>query len=357
VAKYIEWYLTEAESQLQGRLRRDRLHEVLSETEAHLRDTAEDMTSHGMSEQDAELAAIERFGRVSTFVGYVCKARYQKLAIRLLFIGSLAVTAMASITFLLWVSTRSRGYSSTQASLLGLAAATCLLLAGSSLTGRRRIWPVVIGGLVGCVAGFAIAWPLGAHYETSRQLQFANAYDRAFERLQNDIDQMNRGRVAFQTGNAALIKEFTRIYADRAPENSRVDSSTTAYLIPREANPQFFNKGRAELFNSYYTGQMTVAYPEFFDRALKLESARYLWQRNTPGAIELALAYQADATSQAKIFHSKVSGENLWILGATAGLGCSLVGVFSLVAALLLHLLIARLTTSSRRSYLRRKLA
>ena len=58
MAKFIDWYLVEAESLLRGQLRQDRIHDVLSEAEAHLRDGVEDLVAHGMSEDDARRAAV-----------------------------------------------------------------------------------------------------------------------------------------------------------------------------------------------------------------------------------------------------------------------------------------------------------
>ncbi len=65
MSRYIDWYLVELEGMTKDRLRGDRFHDLIRETEAHLRDTSRDFQASGMSEEEADLVAIERFGRVS----------------------------------------------------------------------------------------------------------------------------------------------------------------------------------------------------------------------------------------------------------------------------------------------------
>jgi hypothetical protein len=65
MGKYIDWYLVELEGRLQKTLRSDEVHDLVSQTAAHLSDSAAQLQESGMSEKDSELAAMERFGRIS----------------------------------------------------------------------------------------------------------------------------------------------------------------------------------------------------------------------------------------------------------------------------------------------------
>ena len=67
--KYLDWYLVEIESQVRDRMRIDRVHTLLHETEQHLTEIYEENLAAGMSDEDAQLAALQRFGPVSQVSG------------------------------------------------------------------------------------------------------------------------------------------------------------------------------------------------------------------------------------------------------------------------------------------------
>ncbi|MCX7801069.1 MAG: hypothetical protein N2109_12115 [Fimbriimonadales bacterium] len=60
--RYIEWYLAELERRLARRVTRERLHQLLAETETHLSERSEELRREGMEPRAAELAAIDAFG-------------------------------------------------------------------------------------------------------------------------------------------------------------------------------------------------------------------------------------------------------------------------------------------------------
>jgi len=62
MGKYLDWYLVELESFLEGRLRRDAAHDLVCQAEAHLAESAEDFRARGMDAKASEIAAIQRFG-------------------------------------------------------------------------------------------------------------------------------------------------------------------------------------------------------------------------------------------------------------------------------------------------------
>jgi hypothetical protein len=65
MGKYIDWYLVELESRLQNSLRPDEVHDLVSQTAAHLADSSAQLEATGMSLKESELAALEKFGRVN----------------------------------------------------------------------------------------------------------------------------------------------------------------------------------------------------------------------------------------------------------------------------------------------------
>ncbi|HJP83407.1 MAG TPA: hypothetical protein VJ835_07860 [Fimbriimonadaceae bacterium] len=71
--KYIHWYLVEVESQVRERLRIDHVHTLLQETEQHLTQIYSENLANGMSDEDAQLAALQRFGPVSQVTGRASK--------------------------------------------------------------------------------------------------------------------------------------------------------------------------------------------------------------------------------------------------------------------------------------------
>jgi len=67
--KYLDWYLVEIESQVRDRMRIDRVHTLLQETEQHLTEIYDENLGAGMSDEDAQLAALQRFGPLSHVSG------------------------------------------------------------------------------------------------------------------------------------------------------------------------------------------------------------------------------------------------------------------------------------------------
>lgn len=66
--RYIEWYLAELERRLAGSVSRERLHEILCDVENHLRERTEELERGGMGPREAQLAALEAFGRPERIV-------------------------------------------------------------------------------------------------------------------------------------------------------------------------------------------------------------------------------------------------------------------------------------------------
>ena len=98
--KYIHWYLVEVESKVRERLRIDHVHNLLQETEQHLSEIYSENLASGMSDEDAQLAALQRFGPVSQVTGRGPRGSapedrdsYGGYAVGALIFGALAICA------------------------------------------------------------------------------------------------------------------------------------------------------------------------------------------------------------------------------------------------------------------------
>lgn len=63
--KYLDWYLVELESHLRDRMRTDQIHSIVTEAGQHLTESYAEHLFSGMADDDAQLAALERFGSPS----------------------------------------------------------------------------------------------------------------------------------------------------------------------------------------------------------------------------------------------------------------------------------------------------
>lgn len=68
MARYIDWYLAELERRLARSVSRERLHQILCDVENHLRERTEELERGGMGPREAQLAALEAFGRPERIV-------------------------------------------------------------------------------------------------------------------------------------------------------------------------------------------------------------------------------------------------------------------------------------------------
>ena len=68
MARYIDWYLAELERRLARSVSRERLHQILCDVENHLSERTEELERGGMGRREAQLAALEAFGRPERIV-------------------------------------------------------------------------------------------------------------------------------------------------------------------------------------------------------------------------------------------------------------------------------------------------
>ncbi|MFI5387203.1 MAG: HAAS signaling domain-containing protein [Fimbriimonadales bacterium] len=102
MGRYIDWYLVELEGLLEGRLRPDRAHDLVSQAEAHLVETSDRLRAEGMAEKASELAAIQKFGsarKIADEAGH--HGSVPHFVAKLLMLGSFAAfTGLASLSLL-----------------------------------------------------------------------------------------------------------------------------------------------------------------------------------------------------------------------------------------------------------------
>jgi hypothetical protein len=243
VAKYIDWYLVEAEGMLRGQLRQDRLHDVLSEAEAHLRDTAENLVAHGMSSEDAELAAIERFGRVRSFVGEAIGSGGDRRMSTLAVLGAVILCVAASVngTAIHIAPGRPFGDEASMAYLGIYLVASLLFIFGSRRQPKGNQRLVVLGCVAACAIGFIFTstWlgPRIAYINRQNQImRSASVRDG----LQTEVDRVHRGVNAFAGGDAQGILEFTEAGHYLVP--SLLSSETYNNILPRRGWDEPFTK-------------------------------------------------------------------------------------------------------------------
>lgn len=220
MGKYIDWYLVEMEGQAMGGMRADRIHDLISESQAHLEDAAGDLQAKGMSEKDAELAAIERFGRVRDVVSNTSTARR-------LFSSTGAVLSLGGLGLVLLYylcADWQRVSFATEQFAMG---ALMLVFACFAFLCRRVIWreigAVALALFVINFFAYGTAFGGPGNFKRSEIPMRTTTLGGQRAQVQAEIDRLSTWQVAFQQRKPNLT-HF------QVP--SRLDYSYLAYGVP-----------------------------------------------------------------------------------------------------------------------------
>jgi hypothetical protein len=206
VGKYIDWYLVELEGMLDQRISATRLHELLLETEAHLRDTAAELTASGMTAGQAELAALERFGKARDVAASVIHPgrSFVKSGAGVAVLGLLGF-AFTSIYYI-YIPWQHANWT-VQTSLAWFFA---LLFVGGAFAARRFLFREVV---LCTVAIFAVAFfAFGAAYPAHTMIRRSDLPTRVAE-LKGAKDDL--------AGELAMLGQRHTIFM-KAPEGASV---------------------------------------------------------------------------------------------------------------------------------------
>lgn len=251
MAKYIEWYLVELESMLEGRLREDRIHDLLREAKAHLEDTAEQLRTSGMAEKESDLVAIERFGRARRIADEALGNRVpSRLAGRwtmLLMFG-----AFVSLLSLFMVGPQRYGENQAAFSLLW----ACIILFGvGAMFVQRVLWKelatlAAVGG-VGLSIFAGVIYPAGPDIALDRSMrkEAANKLAADSNAVGRELGVLREWHDYFlntpeDSKDLKLSGEMTRIVGDSKKGSDGqpvvVARSAASSLEMREAESQFY---------------------------------------------------------------------------------------------------------------------
>jgi hypothetical protein len=343
VAKFTDWYLVEAESQLRGRLRQDRLHEVLSEAEGHLRDATQDLVAKGMAEEDAELAAIQRFGRVHAFTNEVLSPVARPLPTRLIVAGAFVMTSITAICGAISMSGLRIGMEAQQSVGILVAIGALLLLAGSWSSRRWRGRLVALSCLAGVLFGFIVSVPVGSWAMGEARSNWVTEGRLGAKHLETLAEKVRRGQTAFASGNPQLLQEFT----DRGRYEVPYTVRQGGMIMPQAAPPNQWRE--------YTMGSIFSRLQVYYSSVEKLDSAKYLWKTQADGIVQTLESIRVEALDQANPNPTRARNMVETSTGLRVAAMGTLSSAYGLVFALLLHGLVA--ICAVRRSWLRRKLA
>jgi hypothetical protein len=216
MGKYIDWYLVELESRLQGAMRPDEVHDLVSQTAAHLRDSSEQLESTGMTAKESELASLEKFGRVTRIAEEAAGNRSQRL------VGSwavLAAFAFGTASAVWWYFGHGQDWFA-----LWLSAAVFAL---GAMMARRLMWRE-LGALAG-LAFVGIAIFFGVSYSTETNmtrpelLKLASTMDSPIAGIPAEVQRFERtfGQFEKAPANAKLYNyPGTALYYDEAGQQA-----------------------------------------------------------------------------------------------------------------------------------------
>lgn len=208
MGKYIDWYLVELEGLAATRMKPDRAYELVVETQNHLEDRASELRVAGMSDKDAELAAIERFGRAGKVVDFACpdSSLIHCLA-PMLACASLAALALVLLYFVCGSSAPPDW--EVEARFVGAAASA---LAASILLCRRVIWReigaaaivLVVLSFLGFGSAFAGPGLLRRAEIPARRV----AFQRARTEVRMQIAELAARRIAYDSRDFTFTMSF-----------------------------------------------------------------------------------------------------------------------------------------------------
>ena len=193
MAKYIQWYLVEQEL-ASSHLSRSELHSLLSESEAHLTELSEEFQGQGMSLEDAEKAALERFGPVTP---RPATAKESSRSAEKIAVGAFICLGLAEIYFM--TAPGFRGIFQAQINLMWSLAAVFLV---AIVFVRRVLWRqlgfaslglVLIGGLVSANVFIGADMDRRSNYDKfmSGRRQRAVFNEQQLERLQRSLVRLS----------------------------------------------------------------------------------------------------------------------------------------------------------------------
>lgn len=343
MGKYIDWYLVEVEGMVRADLRADEARDALNEIESHLRESSSDLEARGMSVDEAELSAVERFGRASLVAAGLLERRVSSGAVRraepVRRIGLGLATASLVLGISMWLGPMhfDLAVPAERFWTFGAAALAISLWAGWRSI-DRSFAPLAWSCLAGIVLGMLVAFPVGL-----RAFQVAAA-NRRIE-AKGDLDRY--------AGLASQLERGVSVFTPSA----RVDSSGVAefhsadgFLAP--VQPQ------EDTFAHDPRGDYTVlSTPISLGPVTTFEEAKAAWtsrgQKSLDTARQRIDRYKAFVAAPTTPVLSYESVSGAWL----TALASALMSVFLAAPLLCLHGLVASWRSPRRRSWVRRKLA
>ncbi|MEJ5170538.1 MAG: hypothetical protein WHU10_06085, partial [Fimbriimonadales bacterium] len=208
MGRYVEWYLAELERLLADSLGRERLHQLIAETESHLSERSRELADRGMSAREAELAAIEALGPPDRLAMAELGGRSAR-TFGLPSAWAFAAIASVAMLVLAWASIDPMGWSNGQPATWALLAATVLAAGWTGARAGRSRWAALGFAFVGCAALFVLwsglflrgfndrLWNKFELAEARRQtIRFADSLDGVARRLQSGVDAFQSARSA-----------------------------------------------------------------------------------------------------------------------------------------------------------------
>jgi len=338
MAKYIHWYLVELEGMLRGEVRNDQLHDILAETESHLRDSAEDLASKGMGPDQAEIAALEKFGRIRTFANRTLEGVPTRTANTLLVLG----TSVAALPAFTWAVLHARGIPrDPQFGIWELIVGGAFICAGSWFATTSRARLLLASGLLVLAACFLVTRPIATRGAAVARQNAIPRYRDLKAAFSPELEKVKRGVLATRQGQ--WLPEFEEGGTYLAP--SRIALSFTDWrLLSPAGSDQYLTPqpGRTRVEYASYPTWAKAAKAWKSSGEMVYSDFVELWEKCDMFA----------STDPRRTINSDFTRTGAWIAADSTATASVLV-----LASVLLNFAISRLRLLLRRSPLRAKLA
>lgn len=257
MSKYIDWYLVELEALTKDRISRERFHDLIRETEQHLRDRSSELQGSGLSEEEADLIAIEKFGKVSRVAHLSVRTseRHSRGA------GWLALSALA-IFILSAVAILGFPHADMLPTLAKIGAVCGIVFCVASWFANRYLWRgILMAAVVSSIVG-------GVYFGTQ--------YVGGSILLRRDGAGVQRSYLA---KDVAYLRENLRqyeLFEKQANATSWMGSSTTETLWHYPKNDVYLNDGAVAFGLTPDKDKAVEAFSTYSDVAMLRSRLQYL---------------------------------------------------------------------------------